>query len=124
MLGKRLNSKRPWVPDSGESLAASKGLAARLCRQRQKFGLARELSGILVANSLSQDYVLWLLGTANLTNLVSRLDREETIIECFRGAAPRGAQFYFISAVLRALFSCSEMSLLSLETCTPVKAAP
>ena len=33
-----------------------------------------------------------------------------------QGAAQRGAQFYFIFAVLRTLFSCSEMSLLSLKS--------
>ena len=41
-----------------------------------------------------------------------------------QGAAQRGAQFHFIFAALRALFSCSEMSLFSLKTCTPVKATP
>ena len=41
-----------------------------------------------------------------------------------QGAAQRGAQFYFIFAVLRTLFSCSEKSLFSLKTCTPVQATP
>ena len=34
-----------------------------------------------------------------------------------------GARFYFISAVLRVLFSCSKMSLFCLETCSPLKGA-
>ena len=38
-----------------------------------------------------------------------------------QGAAQRGAQFCFIFTVLRTLFSCSEMSLFSLETCTALK---
>ena len=41
-----------------------------------------------------------------------------------QGAAQRGAQFYFIFSVLRTLFSCSEMSLFSLKSCTPLKATP
>ena len=31
------------------------------------------------------------------------------VIECFRGRHKRGGQFYFIFAVLRTLFSCSEI---------------
>ena len=34
---------------------------------------------------------------------------------------PLGVQFYFIFAVLRALFPCSQMSLFYLKTCTPLK---
>ena len=41
-----------------------------------------------------------------------------------QGAAQKGAQFYFIIAVLRTLFSCSEMSLFSLKTCTPPEGTP
>ena len=41
-----------------------------------------------------------------------------------QGAAQRGAQFYFIFAVLRTLLSCSKMSLFYLKTCTPLKATP
>ena len=32
-------------------------------------------------------------------------------IECLRGVAQRGAQFYFMLAVLRTRLSCSNMSL-------------
>ena len=42
-----------------------------------------------------------------------------------RGAAQRGAQFYFNFAVLRTLFSCSKMSLFYRnKTCTPVEGTP
>ena len=47
-----------------------------------------------------------------------------TIHRVLQGAAQRGVQFYFILAVLRTLCSCSEMSLFSLKTRTPVKATP
>ena len=40
------------------------------------------------------------------------------------GAAQRGGSICFIFAVLWTLFSCIEMSLFSLKTCTPVKATP
>ena len=49
--------------------------------------------------------------------------RPEIIIECFRGRHRGGAillNFYGSPDP----FSCSEMSLFSLETCTPVKATP
>ena len=38
--------------------------------------------------------------------------------------AQRGVQFYFIFAVLQALFSCSEMSFFYLKTCTSLKEPP
>ena len=41
-----------------------------------------------------------------------------------QGAAKRGAQLYFILAVLRALLSCGQMGLFYVQTCTPMKATP
>ena len=46
------------------------------------------------------------------------------LVEKLQGAAQRGAQFYFVFTVLRTPFSCSDMSLFSLKTCTPLKATP
>ena len=46
------------------------------------------------------------------------------IMECFRGRAQRGAQFYFIFAVLQTLFSCRKTSLVYLKSCTPMKGTP
>ena len=40
------------------------------------------------------------------------------------GAAHRGAQLYFMFAVLWALFSCSKMRPFYLKTCTPMKGPP
>ena len=52
--------------------------------------------------------------------------RHETQVRhiLLQGAAQRGAQFYVIFAILRTLFSCSEVSHFCLKTCTPVKATP
>ena len=41
-----------------------------------------------------------------------------------QAAAQSGAQFYFVFAVLRTLFSCGRVSLFHLKTCTPMKATP
>ena len=41
-----------------------------------------------------------------------------------QGAAQRGAQRYFIFAVLCALLLCSKTNLSYLKSCTPVKATP
>ena len=54
----------------------------------------------------------------------SHCERYDNSHRVLQGAAQRGAQFYFIFAVLRTLFSCSEMSFVALKTCTPLKATP
>ena len=41
-----------------------------------------------------------------------------------QGPARRGAQFYFIFAVLQTVSSCSIMSLFYFKTCAPVKGTP
>ena len=72
------------------------------------------LSGLIRANRFS----------LRSKPLFLRIDLPEISHRVLQGAAQRGAQFYLILTVLRALFSCSETSLFSLKTCTPLKATP
>ena len=66
----------------------------------------------------------WMDKTSLLSAEITREWRGNQFIECFSGRHTGGGQFYLIFAVLRALFSCSKMSLFYLETSTPVKATP